>query len=61
MALAGPEEWRPTARTTERPKRKRQKLPPSRKTVAARRIEEIKGVRYLTRKRLPTPPWGYGR
>ena len=56
MALAGPDERRLTARTNES---RRKRLPPSRQKSLHKRIEAMKGVHYLGRKREKDAPWGH--
>jgi hypothetical protein len=61
MVLSGPMERTLTARTNEKPKRRKTSLPPSRMNLDHKRIERMKGVRYLGRKREKPAPWRYAR
>jgi len=59
LARPGSDQREATAHASER--RSRKKLPPSQRVKTHRRIESMKGVSYLDRKREKDAPWGYAR
>jgi hypothetical protein len=63
MVLGNPGvfERRLTANNREVPSHKKSIVPPGRLRRKAKEIERLKGVKYLGRKPVKDPPWGYSR